>query len=446
MKIPVSPPPQSELIEQTPDDMKKVLLYRTSPAPDGKYLHWEKLRHLPPPEGLSNKQWWLAIKLSRLNSSREIPLADSAGLLFSYCLPDPLLEEVHSIDSRAKGRVATTEDVINEESRDRFLISSLIEEAITSSQLEGAATTRQVAAQMLRESRKPRDKSEQMILNNFQAMQEIVKLKHEPMSIDLLLHLHSSLTQDTLDDSSAAGRFQMPNEERVRVVDHGTGTTLHAPPPAEQIPERMEQLVTFANATNKAGGFLHPIVKSIILHFWLAYVHPFFDGNGRVARALFYWSAARSGYWLLEYISISRVLKAAPARYARSFLYTETDENDLTYFLLDQAIVINRAIDSLERHLKLKSEQVKRVAEVIRDNRALNHRQVALLSHAIRHPGHRYTIRSHQTSHRVAYATARKDLLELAELELLNERPVDKKTFGFVVPHDIEERVNRLAD
>src|SRR5205814_10028127 len=58
----------------------------------------------------------------------------------------------------------------------------------------------------------------------------------------------------------------------------------------------------------------HPMVRSMILHFWLAYDHPFVDGNGRTARALFYWSMLRNGYWMFEYITISKIILSGPDR------------------------------------------------------------------------------------------------------------------------------------
>ena len=53
----------------------------------------------------------------------------------------------------------------------RFLVNSLMEEAIRSSQLEGATTSRRVAKEMLRTGREPRDRSERMIANNYRALQ-----------------------------------------------------------------------------------------------------------------------------------------------------------------------------------------------------------------------------------------------------------------------------------
>jgi Fic family protein len=51
--------------------------------------------------------------------------------------------------------------------------------------------------------------------------------------------------------------------------------------------------------------FIHPVVRAIILHFMIGCGHLFVDGNGRTARALFYWSVLHQKYRLMEFISIS---------------------------------------------------------------------------------------------------------------------------------------------
>jgi Fic family protein len=177
-------------------------------------------------------------------------------------------------------------------------------------------------------------------------------------------------------------------------------------------------LCDFANGVTP-DGFVHPAVRAILLHFWLAYDHPFVDGNGRTARALFYWAMLHSGYWLFEFVSISAILRKAPAQYSRSFLYTETDDNDLTYFLLAQTEVIRKAMRELQNYIARKTSEVREVEQHLRALELFNHRQVALIRHAMQHPGHRYTFISHQKSHAVAYQTARTDLLDLATRGIL---------------------------
>lgn len=56
---------------------------------------------------------------------------------------------------------------------------------------------------------------------------------------------------------------------------------------------------------------------------------------------------AKEGYWLMEFVSISGVIKQALVQYSKSFLHTETDDNDVTYFLLHQLGVIYNAVDAL---------------------------------------------------------------------------------------------------
>lgn len=171
------------------------------------------------------------------------------------------------------------------------------------------------------------------------------------------------------------------------------------------------------------------MVRSILLHFWLAYDHPFVDGNGRTARAIFYWSMLHRGYWLAEYLSVSSILRRAPAKYARSFLYSETDDGDLSYFILYHLEVVCRAITSLHEYLARKMNEIRQVEGLIKRSTEFNHRQLALLSHALRSPGARYTFKSHSTSHNIAYQSARTDLISLTEKDLLRQWKVGKSYY-----------------
>lgn len=444
MKLPNAPKPLDELLDEHREHLPKMVRTAFHPTVNDRYVHWDTLRHLDPPTGLDHEQWWVGIKLSRLGDLRRLPLCDAGGRPFTYTLPDRVQDALHRIDRRASGWVGTSEPVMNQGVRDRFIINSLIDEAVTSSQLEGASTIRSVAAEMIRAGRRPRNRSERMILNNYRALQTVRGMQDAPLTLDALLRLHATVTADTLDDSNAAGRMQTPGEERVRVWDRLEHRLLHTPPPAERLPERMGALIRFANQAGADGPFLHPVVRAVALHFWLAYDHPFEDGNGRTARALFYWAMLRDRYWMCEFISISGLLKQAPARYARAFLHTETDGNDLTYFIVHQVDVLLRALDELDAYVARKIAEVRHVERLLRRSTDLNHRQLALLSHAIRHPDGEYTMRSHMTSHRVAYATARADLYRLAELGLLERRLIGRKTNVFSVPVDLEDRARSL--
>jgi Fic family protein len=447
VKIPETPPPFADLMREVSADRFAELAMLARSAPGRReYFHWDRLRRLAAPEGLTHREWWLTIKVARHDGLRDIALTDASGRPFRFSVPEVALEALHAIDRCAAGdlgaggKVGVPGRVVNQENRNLFLASSLIEEAITSSQLEGAVTTRKVAAEMIRTGRKPRDVSERMISNNYRTMQRIRELKDSALTPELVFEVHRMVTDDTLDDPTAAGRLRRPDEKVV--VSGEYGEVVHTPPIATELPKRMALMCDFANNVTP-DAFVHPVVRGIILHFWLAFDHPFVDGNGRTARALFYWSMLRQGYWPFMFISISHILRKAPIKYVRSFLYTETDDNDLTYFVVAQADVIIQAFQELSTYIDRKTAEVREAESTIRSLDLFNHRQSALIIEAVKAPGRRYTIKEHQNTHGVVYQTARTDLRDLANRGVLELKKKGKELV-FRVPSDIGERLKRL--
>lgn len=445
MKLPMPAPQLADLVGPGQLELERLLGLGIGPEVEGVYEHWDHLRHLTPPDGLRPQAWWAAIKLSRIGLERELPLRDKAGRPFTVSITGNMQRKLHFLDREAAGAIQSSGMVDEDSARKRYLMRSLIEEAMTSSQLEGASTTRRVAKELLSSGRSPRDRSEQMIFNNYAMMQSLRGLHDRPLSVDTILSMHRQLMRDALDDPLQAGRLRTA-EDNVVVQDRGDpDITLHVPPPAHELPARLQALCDFANAADE-GEFLHPIVRAIAIHFQIGYDHPFCDGNGRTARALFYWSMLRSGYWLTEYISISSVLRRAPARYVRAYLHAESDGTDMSYFVAHQLEVVIAAVDGLRGYLARKAGERNQAEALLRPGSplgaALNHRQRSLLLHAIRHPGSVYEIAGHQAAHRVTYPTARADLLGLAQLGLLAQEKRGK-AFAFTPAPDLAKRLDR---
>lgn len=440
----IQPAPKfQDLIDRYKNDtdvMARVLELSVGPQKD--YRHWHKFKYLKPPDGLDSEAWWLATKISRKAGKRILPFEDANGQFFSYVLTDQILEKLHIIDSDARGNLKS-ERTIGSEHSTQYMTMSLIEEAITSSQLEGALTTRKIASDMIRNGRTPRNRHERMIFNNYRAMDYIRHSLSERLTFDRLMHLHKILSQDTLDDSNDCGRIQTKEEQRVIVADP-YGKVFFYPPPAEQLSNRLKKLIKFANQTGSSDQFLHPILRAIILHFMIGFDHPFVDGNGRVARALFYFSALKNGYDAFAFISISRMIQKAPAQYGYAFQFVETDENDMTYFIHHQLNVICKSIIELNKYIERKRLQINQIGKDLK-RLSLNYRQLALLNHAANHPNHVYSIYSHRNSHSCAYATARADLLNLVDFELLEKIYINKKSLGFVAPSDLGKRISQMA-
>jgi Fic family protein len=409
------------------------------PEQEGRYMHWEELRHRAPPQGISSEAWWWAVTLARRPLGRPLQLRDQNEKPFTFAMTDTAQRLVHEVDRDASGHIVLPEDVTDPATRDRYITNSLIEEAFRSSQLEGASTTRAVANEMIHTKRRPRTNSEQMILNNFHAMEWVRENKTKPLSAAAVFELQGVVTHDTLGQADAAGRFRRPDED-VQVVDHTNGDVLHVPPPATQLTDRLEAMCKFANGTSRDEPFIHPVARAIILHFWLAYDHPFVDGNGRTARALFYWSMLHQDYWLTEFISISRVISKARSQYDKAFLFSESDDNDVTYFLLHQLKVLRAAIDELHGYLKRNAQELRELEHRLRGRDDLNNRQIAVLNDALRHPDTRLTIAGHRTLARVVYQTARTDLLGLAALGYLEQFKIGQ-TLYFVPARDLVKKL-----
>ena len=442
MKKPERPPRIRELfLELGPERIDAIFFEnRIGAAPGGRYHHWEQLRRRPPPEGLTPEEWWLGVKFARAQGRKELPLTDTAGQEFSYVLTDEAQHLLWQIDQKAAGRISMPEDVVSAGDRNRYAVSGLMEEAIASSLLEGAATTRREAKLLLRSDRAPLTDAERMVVNNYRTMQHISSDSAVPLTVEKVTEIHRVVTEDTLERPEDAGRIQQPGEKRVDVGHYSEADLVyHTPPPAEELPARLESMVSFANGAGRPDPFVHPVVRAVALHFYLAYLHPFTDGNGRTARALFYRSLLRQGYWLAEYISISRLLKQAPRQYGQAFLHVETDEADFTYFLLHQLDVLDRAVEDLGKYLEAKAAEVHKAERALRRHPGVNHRQLAVLGRALRRPDDVYTIRSHQNTFGVTYPTAHRDLVELHEKGLLERHRAGREHRFFPAAEQIEQ-------
>lgn len=377
------------------------------------------MRYRAVPDGETAEEVWVRTRLARQSAAQTLPLKQKNGERFWFCEPPRIRRALSEIDSKASGAIGVPGTSVTRDTQSPFLQKSVTEEPFMSSVLEGAATTRTEAKEMIEMGRPPRSLDDRMVLNNHRAMEFIRERRSEPLTPGLVLELHRIITEDTLDNPLKAGLLRGP-DDRVVVEDGSTGDTLHAPPGAAELPKRLEELCAFANGETDGHVYVHPIMRAIILHFMLGYDHPFVDGNGRTARALFYWSVLRAGYWLLEYVSISSVIKRAPVKYGRAYLLTETDDGDLTYFIDHQLGVICDSIESLHSYIAQKDAEFRDFdGRLAAASNGLNVRQRALLQHAIRKPGAVFTISGHQARHQIAYLTARADLEGLAQRRLL---------------------------
>lgn len=400
------------------------------------YEYWDSIKYKNLPEGCpTHHKLWSYVKTSRIMSY--VYPWDKYKIMFG--LTNRMQRLCHEFDMNFGGSWAN-DSVIPQENREKYLISSLMEEAIYSSQMEGAATTRKVAKEMLRKKISPKDKSQQMIVNNYQTIQYIVENKGNSLTTESILHIHRLMTENTLYNPEDAGRLR--DNDDVVVENAITHEVVHTPPPHEELPQFIEDLCDFFNETD-AQVFVHPIIRGIIIHFMLAYMHPFADGNGRTARALFYSYMLKQGYWLIEYLSISRVIAKSKKSYEKAYLYVECDKMDLGYFIIYNLKVLEQSFKQLQDYIKKKQKE-KQSANAFLKLGNLNERQAQILRIFAESPKEVLTIKDLQVKFLISPTTAKTDVIGLLERGLLSEIAFNKVKRGYVKGEKLDDLINQL--
>ncbi|MCL2484614.1 MAG: Fic family protein [Endomicrobia bacterium] len=391
--------------------------------------YWDSVKYYSLPENITPEQFWALINFRKSNiSKKQIYIGDQNCKI----LETSEIQKKLSIIDRHFSKYNLTAEEANE-----YSVNSLMEEGIASSQLEGAAVTREIAKEMLRTNSLPKSIDEQMILNNYKAMEYIDTKCGDTLSPEKIKYIHKIITEKTLENEEKAGMFRK-DTDNVRVVDSRDNTLLFDPPKAENVEYLIEQLCSYANK-NDEDDFIHPAIKAIAIHFWLAYIHPFVDGNGRTARALFYWYILKSGYKSFKYLVISRILKEKPIQYARAYLYSEYDDNDLTYFVNFNLDIILDAIKRFDEYAENKKEENKKTADLIEQDIELNFRQRSIMKTFIKDRNIR-NIEYFKNTLNVAYETTRKDLDFLVKKGFLTKNKRIKQ-FVYSLSNKLKEKL-----
>jgi len=390
---------------------------------EDEYLYWDKVKYLTP-KGVDPQLFWGAVKMKRQMQLQTIRFGKYT---FSFMITPLMQRLLHEFDLKMGGSLSAN-GVISPRDRQIYLVNSIMEEAIASSQMEGASTTRKVAKDMLRKELRPKNRSQQMIVNNYATIKQLVEEKGQVLDLNMLLDIHRSITTNTLDNPEDEGRLRQTDD--IYVIDAITGSVAHTPPSHTEIEELLHDLFAFASDKDKSN-FIHPIIKGIILHFMLAWIHPFVDGNGRTARSLVYWYMLKKDYWMTEYLSISRVIYKNKKRYERMFLYTEADHMNMTYFIQHNLQVMKKAYEDLKTYLSVKMEERNSVLQYC-DIEGINERQMQILKIINDTPS--LVLSSLEVSNRfgVSDKTARTDLKVLTELGYLKRIAINKKQSGYI--------------
>ncbi|MDT3428672.1 Fic family protein [Paenibacillus forsythiae] len=311
----------------------------------------------------------------------------------------------------------------------------LIDEAYNSSVIEGAVSTRKRTSEMLKKKQEPKDHSERMIYNNYAAMMHILDNIGTPLDEDVFIQLHKIITEGTLEDDDITEKYR---DDDVEVKDLSTNRVIYHAPKARDVQWMMDDLFKFIHSDTPE---IHPIIKACIIHFYIVYVHPFFDGNGRTARAFTVMFLLKQGFQFFKYLSISTAINQKKGAYYKSIEDCEKNPTDITYFIINQLeLLLARYVELLEQ---LQTEVGKLIFNdwLVENGLVLSkrqHKEITLLS---KKQKNFVTIEEYKKRHKVAYETARSDLMELEALGIFERMKVSRK---FVYKFEFHRFISKL--
>ena len=203
-------------------------------------------------------------------------------------------------------------------------------------------------------------------------------------TIETILEIHRLITDKILSDESS-GNFRL---RQVVIRNTKTGQISYTPPPAVEVPYLVEDLVSWINSDEAKA--VHPILKSGIIHYEIARIHPFVDGNGRCARSVATLVMFLDGYDIRKFFSFEEYFDENPMQYYLTLqavsnqLVLDTHERDLTpwleYFTEGVAIELNRVKEKVQR-ISVDA----RVKDKLGGQVMLNERQMIIMEYLHRH-------------------------------------------------------------
>lgn len=359
---------------------------------------------------------WPELQQARKEISEKLPLSAIDGSAFWWVLTDHIIEESEKVIALARREIVFDRPEYEEAFRE-----AVLDEAMYSSVIEGAFTTKKEAREFIHEGRSPKNKSEQMVKNTYEALTYVLEHIDESITEQTIFDIYALVTKDTLEADVPTNAYR---SESV-FMQSSRGEIVHTAPEAEKVSGMMASLLEFI--TNNE---LSPLIKACIAHFYFVYVHPFIDGNGRTARALSFMMLLQAGYDFFRYFSISGVIAEERSKYYKAIKDVEDDGYDMTYFIDYSIGMLARAVKKMEDRLVNKVVMEERLNQ-LRASGA-NDRLLEGAEWLLKSPNHSVTIKAWEQKFGVVTETARQDLFKLEEAGIVKRKLV-KRRYEFEV-------------
>ena len=366
------------------------------------------------PVTLPITKFWPEMEKARKAAAILLPLKNQSGEPFFFVCNKSIEEQCNTVAEMAR------KSYLLDALPSQIMEEATIDEAVWSSVIEGAFTSRQQAAKIIKQDKKPTNQSEQMVKNNYQAMLYVLEHLEDPITESTLIDIAGILTRD-------ASEEQVNGFRSVPVYVTGQDGIVYTPPSAEQVPHMMTDLLDFIKQSE-----LHPLFKACIAHFYFVYIHPFTDGNGRTARALSLMMLLRTGYDFFRFFSVSGIIAEERGSYYKAMRNVEASGSDMTYFVDAYSAILAKSVDKMEKHL-LHHVLAEKTIKHLEAGGRLNERQMKGARWLLEGKSAQVTVEAWKKKFQTATETARQDLLTLCDEGFLEKTTEGRKAVFHVV-------------
>ena len=220
-----------------------------------------------------------------------------------------------------------------------------------------------------------RDRDIQEVLNYRNVLKFIETYQGDTLTEDTIKHIHA-LTADKMMPDEVVGEYR---KSQVVVKNSQTGEITFRPPTAVEVPFLVSDFLLWLN--NQSAEDIHPTLKAGITHYELVRIHPFLDGNGRVARATATLVLFREGYDIKRFFSLEEYYDREPMNYYNALQSVRNNNGNLTnwleYFMEGIAIELTR----IKEKVKTLSTDIKIKKQLGGQQMALSERQIKIVEY-----------------------------------------------------------------
>lgn len=379
-------------------------------------LPWDEFVLLPQPPGTTPQQVWDLLTALRRHTAIELPkyAVLASGCHGWYSLTRSMRAELADIDRRCN-RESWLAASLRSNATTHFIVVSHVNAALTAVGEDGVFLSRNRANELLLGEEQPRNAEEQLLLNCHRVMRELGEYADRKCTPELIRAIHARVAED------APQRMPSPPG-----LDLEIGGCAYVAADKETI------LDSIARTVNGEGVDPddHPIAYGLGVLFFFTNGRPLPSWNGVMATLLSKLLFLKSRLPVVGMIPIARTYRAwqngaiappvAPVA-MRDSLIPVGDELDFTQYAATVIHLTRLELDATETALRRALANDEAMTSGLAADRRLNHRQHAVLLAALSEPETVFRIDTHQRLYRVAYATARADLLGLVDLGLLSQ-------------------------